>query len=159
MVSLGGVGHGELSEVFFGLTGLIFICLVLMLYDPTQVILINIGLLGDLWLINSQLRCSTLIILTVEVLQFDHPDILDVCIDYNPLLLLLRALVCECGCFVVFLVIYWLLETLPLTHVYTHALHAYIYASLHVHICIRDCLVRFGSLLVNLGALRGQILS
>ena len=33
---------------------------------------------------------------------------------------------CECGCFVVFLVIYWLLETHPLTHVYTHALHAYI---------------------------------
>ena len=35
IVALGGVGHGELSEVFFGLTGLVFICLVLMLYDPT----------------------------------------------------------------------------------------------------------------------------
>ena len=66
---------------------------------------------------------------------------------------------CECGCFVVFLVIYWLLETHPLTHVYSHALHSYIYASLHVHTCIRDYLVRFGSLLVNLGGFRGQILA
>ena len=32
------------------------------------------------------------------------------------------------------------------------------HTSIHVHTCIHDCLVRFGSLLVNLGRFRGQIL-
>ena len=32
-------------------------------------------------------------------------------------------------------------------------------ASIHVHTCICDCLERFGSVLVNLGQFRGQILA
>ena len=41
-----------LSTIVLHLGG-IFICLVLILYDPSQVILVNLGLLGDFWLINS----------------------------------------------------------------------------------------------------------
>ena len=74
----------------------------------------------------------------------------------------LGALLCECGYCFVLLDIYCLLEPLPLTHVFTHAYHAFIYdpaCSIHVHTCIHDCLVWFGSLLVNLGGFRGQIKS
>ena len=105
------------------------------------------------------MRFSTLIILIVEVLYFDNTNIPRAYIEYKPLHLWLRALVCGCGCFVVFLVIYWILETLWLTHVYSNSLHACIYASLHVHICMRYLLVMFGSLLVNLGEFRGKILA
>ena len=48
--------------------GDIFICLVLISHGVTYFILINLGLLGDFWLIYSQLMCSILVNLTFKEL-------------------------------------------------------------------------------------------
>ena len=96
------------------------------------------------------------------MLYFDHYFIQVISLIANHFHLWLGALVCECGCFVVFLSIYWLLETVPLTHALSHTnLPSFMTQEcfLHVYTWIYDCLVRFDILLVNLKGFRGQILA